>query len=301
MASKPFQSFWYGPELSPRERLCLASFVKQGKDFDLYVYDDSLSVPDGVSLKDASEIYPEEEVFTYQSGPGEGGIAVFADLFRYTLLRDRGGWWADTDVIYTGHEVPEDDSYFVQQHDSEVNIAVLRLPEGSDLAEECVEQIWSMGKDTVASSWGSSGPELFTRVLENKGRIHEARPKPCAYPVSWREAHASYLSERREEVEDKVEGSPFYHLWNENLRRMGVQKNIAPPEGSYLDRLAEELDVIWPCPEVRYSDETIRRLAQNWLEAREAKWKGVELRKIRSSTTWQIFSGINSLRRKVGI
>ncbi|MFB6249499.1 MAG: glycosyltransferase [Salinibacter sp.] len=301
MSTETFQSFWYGSELSPRERLCLASFVERGKDFDLYVYDDSLSVPVGVSLRDASEIYSEEEVFAYQRGPGKGSVAVFADLFRYKLLYERGGWWVDTDVLYLGHEVPNAEEYFVWQHDSEVAIGVLKLPKGCDIAEECLRCIRSMGKNTVASSWGSSGPELFTRVLEDKGRIHEARPKPCAYPVSWREAHASYLSERREEVEDKVEGSPFYHLWNENLRRMGVQKNIAPPEGSYLDRLAKELDVTWPCPEVCYSDETVRRLAQNWLKAREAKWKGLELRKIRSSTTWQIFSGINSLRRKVGI
>ena len=119
MATVTFQSFWHGP-LSSRERLCLTSFVRQGVNFDLYAYDKSLSVPDGVTFRDASEICPEEEVFTYQSGPGEGSVAVFSNLFRYMLLYEKGGWWVDMDVLYTGCGLPKDDCYFGFQNDSTV-------------------------------------------------------------------------------------------------------------------------------------------------------------------------------------
>lgn len=185
MATDTFQSFWYGSELSSLERLCLRSFVNRGKNFELYTYDDSLSVPDGVVLRDASEVYPENEVFAYQSGPGKGSVSVFSNLFRYKLLYDKGGWWVDTDVFYTGNCIPDDSEYFVLQNDSKVGIAVLGIPKGSKISAECINRIHSMGKDVVSSSWGKSGPKLFTQVLKEEDRIQEARQKSHAYPVSW--------------------------------------------------------------------------------------------------------------------
>lgn len=94
-----------------------------------------------------------------------------------------------------------------------------------------------------------------------------------------------------------MEGAPFFHLWNEILRRMGVQKDIRPPEGSYLDWQAKEFNFTWPCPEVQYSSETINRMAENLQGARKSR----QLSEVRSSTTWKIVSLLNSLRRKVGI
>src|SRR4051794_2405253 len=92
-----FQSFWWGP-LSPYERLCLNSFIDRGHTFDLYTYDPNLAVPAGVQLLDAAAILDQSEFFVYDNEPGRGSPSAFANLFRYKLLRDKGGWWVDTDV-----------------------------------------------------------------------------------------------------------------------------------------------------------------------------------------------------------
>jgi hypothetical protein len=55
-------------------------------------------VPQGVVLKDASEVVPRERVFRYASGFKAGSIAGFTKLFRYTVIHEQSGWWTDTDV-----------------------------------------------------------------------------------------------------------------------------------------------------------------------------------------------------------
>lgn len=290
-----FKSFWYGSELSARERLCLTSFVGQGKKFELYTYDESLSVPDGVILKDASEIYPKDEVFAYRSGPGEGSVAVFANFFRYKLLYERGGWWVDMDVIYTGSDIPESGIFFARQNRCKIGMSVINLEEKKEIIRKCKENASLIGKEKASEEWGKTGPKLFTQVLSEEGLAGEARSRRYAYPIPWEEAHSSYLPEKRSDIQKKVEGYPFFHLWNEILGRMGVQKSVRPPEGSYLDEKAEELGFDWPCPEIQYSAETIRQLAKNWQESRENR----HLRHLQSTLTWRIVSRLHPMLKRV--
>lgn len=49
-----FQTFWWGARLSPYEMVCLKSFVDDGHSVDLYTFDASLEVPNGVIVRDAS-------------------------------------------------------------------------------------------------------------------------------------------------------------------------------------------------------------------------------------------------------
>ena len=90
------QGLWIGPELSAMEQLSIASFLKNGHEYHLYVYKEMKNVPGGCVLRDANEILPGARVFQYQQYPSYAG---FANFFRYKLLLERGGWWADTDVI----------------------------------------------------------------------------------------------------------------------------------------------------------------------------------------------------------
>jgi len=285
--------------MSAREKLCLTSFVEQGKKFDLYTYDGSLSVPDGVTLRDASEIYPEGEVFTYQSGPGEGSVAVFADFFRYKLLYERGGWWVDTDVVYTGAPVPDDDFYFGRQSPSKITNTVTKLPKESPIAKGLLGEVRSIGKEKASRTWGKTGPKLFTQVLRETGYASEAKPKSYAYPIPWGDAKVSYLPRRREEIEEKLEGSPFFHLWNEILGRLGLQKDVRPPEGSYLNAKAKELGFQWPCPAVQYSADTIEQMAENWEKKQKYADKAHAYDNVRSTRIWKIVTRLNSTARKV--
>ena len=88
-------SLWIGDSLSPLERACVQSFLNRGYTFRLYCYQPIRDVPQGCELLDAATVLPEASIIRYARGPGKGSPALFANMFRYKLLHDIGGWWVD--------------------------------------------------------------------------------------------------------------------------------------------------------------------------------------------------------------
>src|SRR5687768_4377244 len=88
------QSLWIGKSLSVMERLSISSFLKNGHPFHLYVYEAVKGIPEGVTIKDASDVLPTDKIFiSFDS------YAHFSDIFRYKLLLEKGNYWVDTDII----------------------------------------------------------------------------------------------------------------------------------------------------------------------------------------------------------
>jgi hypothetical protein len=98
-SNKIIQGLWIGGKLSIMEQLSISSFIKNGHEYHLYVYDEVKNIPAVTVIKDGNEILPSSRIFTYQSGWVKGSYAGFADSFRFHLLKNKGGWWVDTDII----------------------------------------------------------------------------------------------------------------------------------------------------------------------------------------------------------
>src|SRR5262245_22536768 len=97
--SQTAQFLWIGETLSKMEMLCLSSFIRTGYNVQVYCYGE-LDLPAGVIQKNAADILPYDQVFTYRApGFGCGSFAGFADRFRYHLLYEKGGWWFDMDFV----------------------------------------------------------------------------------------------------------------------------------------------------------------------------------------------------------
>src|SRR5262249_17645765 len=96
MVNDPIQSLWIGAELSNLERISIQSFLDHGHQYHLYAYQDVANVPAGAVLKDAKDIFPASLTFQYSD---RKTYAAFSNVFRYRLLLERGGIWADTDVV----------------------------------------------------------------------------------------------------------------------------------------------------------------------------------------------------------
>src|ERR1700722_12026747 len=125
------QMFWHGASLSRIERLCMASFLAHGHPLDLYVYDAPASVPADVRLMPAEEILPRALVFRQRR---TGSLGSFSDWFRYRLLKERGGIWADADVVCLAPLAYPEPEIFGWQDARYINNAVLGLPAGHELA-----------------------------------------------------------------------------------------------------------------------------------------------------------------------
>jgi len=233
-----FQSFWWGERLSPYEWLCLKSFIDLGHSFDLFCFNKELAVPRGVVLRDAAEIAPREEAFVYRHGYGGAGwSAVFADVFRYKLLAERGGWWVDTDVVCLSRDIPHYEEFVAREDYAWVTCAVMHFPPAHPVMVLCYEQAKQKGH---AVRWGDTGPRLLTRILDETGRMAGVRPAALCCPMHYSEVSDLLLPSRFDRATERLGAALFLHLWNRTLVTSGLRKSYLPPRGSVLRNLIEQ-------------------------------------------------------------
>ena len=230
-----FQSFWLGPQISPYQWLSMQSFARHGHRYLLYCYD-RLPVPAGIELRDAADILPRGRVFFYRRGPGAGSVGAFANLFRYKLLRDHGGWWVDTDVICLGPELPDAEVVIARESSTHLGNAVLKLPREHPLAVQLFSEADAQRNDL---SWGQTGPQLLTRLVLGSVWERYVLPTTFCFPIS--PHHDDYRMMLDPELagiaKSRIAGSPLVHLWNEAWRRVNFNYFAPPLRGSLLSEL----------------------------------------------------------------
>ncbi len=238
------QSLWIGPALGALQRLGIASFLRQGHEYHLYCYDEVANVPAGTVIRDAREVLPASSIFRYQEGFGAGSVAAFANLFRYKLLLDAGGWWVDTDVVCLRPFAFPDPVVLASDHTEEASgasVAVIRLPPGHDLARRCYEA--AAGRGSEGLTWGETGPRLFQLAVQT-GDLDPCVQGACVFsPIpcwGWRLAlcpdRAAWLPFLRPQTR-------AVHLWHEMWRGEGLAGQTAFPPGCLLAHLLEEYQV----------------------------------------------------------
>lgn len=224
MGLETIQSLWIGKRLSVMEQLCIRSFLDRGHPFRLYAYQEIDGIPEGTELRDGREILSEKEIFVYRTGSGRGSPSAFSNMFRYKLLLENGGWWADLDAYclrplefesehVIGYERERDGSLHV-------NCGLMRVPTGSKFSEFCWEECQRVDRERVR--WGQIGPRLTARAISQTGTPFEILPPEAFYPID----HFRSIKLLRES--SIPENSYSIHLWNSNWRREGLD-----PDATY--------------------------------------------------------------------
>jgi hypothetical protein len=248
------QMFWHGPPLSRIERLSLASFVRNGHPVHLYVYEEPVGVPPGVRIIDAAEILPRTALFRHRRTQS---FALFADWFRYRLLFERGGIWADTDMVCLRSLDYPSPVVFAWQDETYLNNAVLGLPAGDPLAEwlaTCCEhpnrfvpydslQIRLKklkrrlrGNRREDVRWGENGPYGLTSAARHLGYTDRALPRWHFYPIRLEDHRVLFESPAESGV--TWSDSRAVHLWNQVIEDGGVlDKNARFPADSPFEQL----------------------------------------------------------------
>ena len=226
------QSLWIGGRLSTLEQLSLTSFLACGHPVHLYAYAPIGGVPEGVELKDANEILPAAEI--YRMGPAagqrQGSYAAFADLFRYKLLFERGGWWVDTDIVCLRPFTFSAEICFGYQEPGVVNNAVIKAPAGCALMEAVYREVRRLGPGV---SWEQIGPHPFTQVLQAEGALERyAEPEITFYPVRWPDHRQLFAADQQLPAE-----SAAVHFWRTLLLEDRLDLEAAFPESSIFETL----------------------------------------------------------------
>jgi len=235
---KTVRTFWHGPTFGLYERLSVSSYVAQGHTVEVYAYD-PIELPAGATWCDAAEVLPRSELFTYQSGPGRGSFAAFANRFRYRLIHERGGIWTDTDVFCLRplNDLPA--SFIGRQDDRLIACSLFSLPQGSAFSSGLYHEATAAGRNV---SWGQTGPDMLTRHYQTHPDPAIAiLPPDCFYAVPWNAAMRFVLPEHANYCRDATRNSHCVHWWNEIFRRVAFPKDKLPPAGSFLTTLAMRL------------------------------------------------------------
>jgi len=180
-SNRVIQGLWIGPRLSTMERLSLSSFLQNGHDYHLYTYGEVAEIPAGTIIKDAREILPESTIFRYKARPSYAG---FSNFFRYKLLLERGGWWADTDTIcLKPFDFPDEYVFSSEMHGNEevTNVGLIKAPVGS----EAMDYAWRVcqTKDPVDLVWGEVGPRLMGNIVRKYGLEEYQKPYYTFCPI----------------------------------------------------------------------------------------------------------------------
>jgi mannosyltransferase OCH1-like enzyme len=231
-SNRIIQGLWIGAELSVMERLSVSSFLQNGHEYHLYVYDEMKGVPEGAVVKDAGEILPASSIFQYRH---QASYAGFANFFRYKLLLERGGWWVDTDVVCLK---PFD---FAAEHvfatemcrgEEVVTSGIIKAPAGSPL----MAYAWGVcqKKNPQELVWGETGPRLMMDAVGRFSLMRFKKPFGVFCPLDYSEWHRVL----EPDFEARFGGTTYaVHLWNEMWRDAGQDKNAEYNPACLYERL----------------------------------------------------------------
>jgi alpha 1,4-glycosyltransferase len=246
-----FRTFHHG-KMSAVELTCMRSFLDHGHQLTIFTYDPS-TVDRQFRTADANQIVPYDKIFFYGSEPGKGSISGFSNLFRYTLLRQFGDFWTDTDVLCLAAKWPEQGD-FVAGWESEywIGSAVLKLPKA--LAEECISRCLELGDQAV---WGQTGPRLVTELVVRDGLQSRLLPTASFYP-RWHQQWLDFFdAETAPSARQASSGALAAHLWNQMLTQNRFRKELLPSTDSFFGAAVRRhgtQSYFEPCSDQDYSD-----------------------------------------------
>lgn len=224
-----FQSLWIGKRLSQMEVLSIESFLQFGYEYHLYCYDQVANVPRGAKVCDAREILPASDIFYYQGDFANGSPACFADMWRYKLLLEKGGWWVDTDVVCVRPFEFASDHVIGHQREGDrrcINNAVIRAPVGSPLAQNCYEACQRIDREQI--QWGATGPKLVQTAVHELGLSDSVQPPEVFYDIDYWDLGRLFAES---ELASEACG---VHLWQAIWKDRGIDVDGPfPPECLY--------------------------------------------------------------------
>jgi len=230
--NKIIQGLWIGPELSVMEQLSIASFLRNGHEYHLYVYDELKHVPSGTILKDANQILPSSKIFKYKQ---QQSYAGFANFFRYKLLLECGGWWADTDTVcLKPFDFPEPHVFATEicKGLEVVTSGIIKAPIGS----VAMGYAWAVcqSKNPEQLVWGETGPKLIAEAVRKYSLERYAKAYHVFCPLGYWE----WPKMLEAETQIQLTASTYaIHLWNENWKGDGQDKNADYPDNCLYEQL----------------------------------------------------------------
>jgi len=136
------------------------------------------------------------------------------------LLFEKGGWWADTDVVCLRPWSLAQDFVFATERNEDGSVLtatnVLRAAPKAPFLASCIAASEQVDKATLA--WSEIGPYLVDRIVKERGLQSFAVTYEVFNPVDWFDVRC-FLEPARSDWPVRTLG---VHLWNEMWRHLGL-------------------------------------------------------------------------------
>ncbi|MBM0636721.1 hypothetical protein LNU06_03595 [Campylobacter sp. VicNov18] len=240
-------SFWYTPkgfaDIGLMEILAIKSFIANGYRFVLYTYNfnDKIfkkldDLFDDFKLKDANEIIPFKDYFKDDRGMG---VAAFSDYFRFNLLYQGGGIWADLDMVCLNYGDLKQEYIFSQEIDEDENkpritTSFLKFPKNSEFGKNLVQESQKIIAGRKIVPWGIIGPWFLAKQVKKHNLENFAWDYKQTCQIPWSKTK-DFINKNA--IFDATR--PFMHLFAETWRANKMDKNYFYKEGIYANLLAK--------------------------------------------------------------
>jgi hypothetical protein len=226
-----FGSLWIGPTIPKLQQICLSSFIYHGHEVTLYVYDQSLVVPDGVIKKDANEIFGEDNIFLVMDS-----YAPFSDLFRYIMINKTGLVWTDADNICLSDDWDFKDGIVagVEYSDSKYSVmgSILGLPQDSKIIKYIIKTSQNFDKSKIR--WSELGSKIIDDAFIKFNYLNYVQKQEIFYPIVYQDWEILWNSDKKHIVENIIKESKSISTFNAMAKRSNTNTDFIP-KGSFLE------------------------------------------------------------------
>jgi len=238
--NKVVQGLWVGNRLSAMEKLSIRSFLCNGHEFHLYVHGTCEGIPKGTVVKDANNIIDKSEISGYLN------LAVFSDMFRYTLLQRKSPrWWVDLDTIaLRPFEFQEDyvfASEYLQTGQCLVDNGILKVPKENHLIRLALDRCKLQDKahPTGLLSHGAlaMGPELMTALAKELDLLRYVKPPSVFTGIAPWDIPNAFIDPY---VNLDLSQAHAVHMWQSRWTTTGQDKDEKYHPNSLYERLKQK-------------------------------------------------------------
>lgn len=236
----PVHMLWVSGELSRLARLSLASFRATGYRVTLWSYDPDHLRVEADEVQDAGLLLPIRK-------DDAANMAYLTSLFRYRVLAEQGGIWADMDVVALTADpkiqarplvASEKRRPFRHAEPTATHEALTQVtncfmanpaPKAGDLWHRATDRVAALNPEE--RTWENVGPHMLCRLmLQDKDSV-DILPTEAVDPVAWWNVPGFFLEER------DPPASPFMHMYATIWARREVDAEAPFPPGSLAGRL----------------------------------------------------------------
>lgn len=257
---RPVASLWIGERLHYLNQLCLLSHVRHGHPTTLYCTDTVTNVPEGITVRPATDIMPIDMNIVRQTSE-----SFLSNVFRYHMIQQTDAVWIDCDA-FCHKPFPDEMQNIFAGHGfrGALNCGVVYIPQRGELITRLIDYYENLPD---APAWFNKqqrkkiekqdtnlpqavriynaertafGPQAFTYFAQQTGDFEKALSSDYLYPVPFQLNDVFY------DPYGRVEGHFTDNTLSVHLYTNGTKpwwRRNAPLPNSYAARMCEGIGV----------------------------------------------------------